>query len=101
VHCGPRKIKTYREYQKSTEEFIQADVSETIKVVQEKYESDIFGFGEVLVRQHYEEFKKRKKEWNQYFSDAIVNVEATVHLRRSGVRNKSFQTELESQNKDD
>jgi spore germination protein KC len=95
------KIKTYRQYEKRTEELIKAEVSETIKIVQEKYESDIFGFGEVLERQHYEEFKKRKKEWNRYFSEAIIDVEAIIHLRRSGVRNKSFQTEIESQNKGD
>ncbi|MFZ3588748.1 Ger(x)C family spore germination protein [Bacillus sp. DJP31] len=99
TQCIPdlEKIKTYEKFEKGVEEQIEKEVSNTIQEVQESFESDIFGFGEILERQHYHEFKKMKKEWNHYFSIADIDVKATIFLRRSGIRNKSYRTEEETQ----
>jgi spore germination protein KC len=94
TQCAPNleKIKTYESIEKSAEQLIKKEVSNTIKQVQE-YESDIFGFGEVLNRQHYSQFKKIKSEWNEHFSESTFDINVSVFLRRSGIRNKSFETE--------
>ncbi len=55
--------------------------------------ADIFGFGEMLYRQDYKSFIRIEKNWDQYFTDAIVNVDVKVKLRRSGVRTRSLFTE--------
>ncbi|WP_368737782.1 Ger(x)C family spore germination C-terminal domain-containing protein [Bacillus sp. EB106-08-02-XG196] len=60
-----------------------------MKKLQQKYEADIFGFGEILYRQDYSNFKRIEKQWDEYFKDAIVNVDVDVKIRRSGIRTKS------------
>jgi spore germination protein KC len=96
TQCTPdlEKIKTYKSIEETAEKLIQTDVEDTIKKVQEDYQSDIFGFGEVLNRQHYAEFQKRKRDWNEHFAKATIDVNVKVFLRRSGIRNKSFETEI-------
>jgi spore germination protein KC len=87
------KIKTYESIEKNAEKLVEKEISDTIKKVQKKYESDIFGFGEVLNRQHYNNFQKIKSDWNEHFSESTFDVNVSVFLRRSGIRNKSFETE--------
>ncbi|MBM7663190.1 spore germination protein KC [Bacillus mesophilus] len=87
------KLETYKKIEDRTESFVEEEVSNTIKTLQEKYEADIFGFGETLERQHYDLYKTLEKDWDQHFADATIEVESTIYIRRSGVRGKSFQTE--------
>jgi spore germination protein KC len=87
---GLDDIKTYEKYQKIMEAHIKKKLTTTIKKVQKEFGVDIFGFGEHLRRQHYKEFKKHVDDWNEEFKKAEVTVEATVYLRRDGMRTKSF-----------
>ncbi|WP_442596069.1 Ger(x)C family spore germination protein [Neobacillus sp. D3-1R] len=89
------KIDTFNKYEKLTEKFIEKNIKETITKTQEKYKVDIFGFGDTLNRSNHKEFKKIKYDWDQYFSEASLTVKANIFLRRSGIRNKSFLTDLE------
>ncbi|HYK74741.1 MAG TPA: Ger(x)C family spore germination protein [Pseudoneobacillus sp.] len=89
------KVDTFNKYEKLTETFIEGEIKDTINKTQEKYKVDIFGFGDTLNRSNHNEFKKIKYDWDQIFSEASVKVEANIFLRRSGIRNKSFLTDLE------
>jgi spore germination protein KC len=97
THCiDPiTKSETFEKYEKQAEEFIEHEITKTIKKVQEEYEIDIFGFGESLNRSNHKTFKKIKKDWDQYFTEAEVKVDANIFLRRSGIRNNSFIKDLE------
>jgi spore germination protein KC len=86
--------KTFEKYEKQTENFIEDEIKKTIKKVQEEYQIDIFGFGVSLNRSNHKAFKKIKNNWDQYFSEANVKVEAKIFLRRSGIRNDSFIKDL-------
>lgn len=83
------KINTFKKFGKLTGKKIKKDLEATIKKLQQKYEADIFGFGEILYRQDYNNFKRIEKQWDEYFKDAIVNVDVDVKIRRSGIRTKS------------
>ena len=83
------QINTFKKFGKLTEKQIKKNLEATIKMLQQEYESDIFGFGEILYRQDYNNFKRIEKQWDEYFKDAIVNVDVNVKIRRSGVRTKS------------
>jgi spore germination protein KC len=87
------QIKTFVKYGKLTEKEIEKNLQATIKKLQQEYKADIFGFGEMLYRQDYKNFKRIEKNWDQYFTDAIVTVDVKVQLRRTGVRTKSLFTE--------
>jgi spore germination protein KC len=99
THCAEPLTdpKTFDKYEKQAEKFVEADVKRVINKVQEDYKVDIFGFGEGMNRSNHKAFKKVKGDWDTIFTEADVKVEATIFLRRSGIRNDSFLIELEKQ----
>lgn len=88
-------VETYRDFEKAVEKEIEEKVSSTIKKVQEKYGTDIFGFGEQLNRQDPRKFKAVEDSWDEEFSRGEVEVSVLVKLRRSGTKSKSFLTDVE------
>jgi len=88
------KIDTYDKFEKETNQYVKEQLTETIEKVQKEYKSDIFGFGEAYNRQHHKEYKKVEAKWDEIFTQAEVQVNVNLHLRRSGVRGKSFLTEV-------
>ncbi|KHF40409.1 Ger(x)C family spore germination protein [Halalkalibacter okhensis] len=87
---GLDEISTYEKYQKLMKEQLEEKVKSTITLVQEKYGVDVFGFGEHLSKQQYKKFKELKDNWDEEFKRAKINVDATVYIRRDGMRTKSF-----------
>ena len=49
---------------------------------------DIFGFGEVVYRQDYKQFKKVEDHWDEAFKDAEIDVSVDTMIRRAGLRTK-------------
>lgn len=88
------KIDTYKDFEEKINRFVAKDIQETIKKVQTEFGVDIFGFGDAFNRQHHKEYKKVEKKWDEVFSHADVEVDIDLHLRRSGVRGKTFITEI-------
>lgn len=82
------KPESYKKIEKHTEQFIQKSINKTIKTVQNDYGVDIFGFGEVVYRQDYKQFKKVKDQWDKAFQDAVVDVHVNVVLNNAGIRTK-------------
>jgi spore germination protein KC len=96
THCNDQfdKAKTYEETGQIAEKQVNEMVEETIKKVQQEYGTDIFGFGEVVLRQDYQNFKKVQKNWDEKFAEADIDVDTTLIIRRTGIRTKSFLKEL-------
>ena len=79
---------TYKKIEKLTNQYVKEHVLETIKKVQKDYGIDIFGFGEVVARQDYKNFKKIQDHWDEAFKDAEIGVTVNYELRRAGTRTK-------------
>lgn len=96
THCNDQldKAKTYKESGGIAQKQINEMVKKTIEKVQQEYGTDIFGFGEVVLRQDYRNFKKVQKNWDEKFADADINVDTTLIIRRTGIRTKSFLKEV-------
>jgi spore germination protein KC len=99
THCNNEfeKANTYLQNEESAEKHLKDTISNTIKNVQEEFEADIFGFGEVVQRQDYKNFKKIQDKWDQNFAEADVKIDTTIVIRRTGIRTKSFLTEVKEQ----
>ena len=67
----------------------------SIKKVQEDYQSDIFGFGEVIHRANPKAWKQLESNWDQEFSTLEVSVKVDAKIRRVGTIIESFQKETE------
>ncbi|WHY55580.1 Ger(x)C family spore germination protein [Peribacillus simplex] len=61
----------------------------------QKNKSDIFGFGEIMHENHPKEWKKIEKNWDDVsFPKLEVDVQAETFIRRTGLRNKPYLSNL-------
>ena len=74
---------TYKKIEKLTNQYVKEHILETIKKVQKDYGVDIFGFGEVVARQDYKNFKKVKDHWDEAFKDAEIEVAVNIKTAKS------------------
>jgi spore germination protein KC len=89
------KLTRFKELEEEAQKNVEQKIKGTITHVQEEYGVDIFGFGETMYRQHYQQFKSIKDYWDEEFKKAEINVNAKVLLRRDGIRTRSFLEEME------
>jgi spore germination protein KC len=62
----------------------------TIKLMQQQ-KSDIFGFGEVVHRDHPKQWRTLKRDWNDVtFPTIEVKVKVEAYLRNTGLRNRTI-----------
>ncbi|MBP3039533.1 Ger(x)C family spore germination protein [Bacillaceae bacterium Marseille-Q3522] len=86
--------KNIIELQKKFDQKIKDNIENTIKSVQDQYQSDIFGFGEVLHRSDPKAWKQLKQNWDQEFANLEVAVHVKTRIRRLGSIMESFQKEV-------
>ena len=80
--------KLIRKLDELTNQYVKEKVPKTIQTVQDDYGVDIFGFGEVVYRQDYKQFKKVEDHWDEAFKDAEIDVSVNTMIRRAGLRTK-------------
>ncbi|CAM4371440.1 Ger(x)C family spore germination protein [Paenibacillus tarimensis] len=84
------KKKVYQAYESRTETVLAQRLKDVIVLVQTRYGSDIFGFGEEMNRQQHDYFQRVKGRWNIQFSKAAVSVKVNAKLRRAGLVTNTF-----------
>lgn len=72
---------------------IKEKVQTSIQKVQEDFQSDIFGFGEVIHRADPKAWKGLEDNWDEHFTNLNVNVHVKAEIRRLGTITDSFQKE--------
>ncbi|QXM05082.1 Ger(x)C family spore germination protein [Crassaminicella indica] len=73
---------------KDAEKLIENKIKSIIKKVQKEYDSDIFGFGSIIEREHPKLWKEIKDDWDKIFKDLKIEVKAEVNIRGSALRSK-------------
>ena len=68
-----------------TEKEIKKEIEKTLEVMQKKYQNDIYGFLDIIYRDHYIQWKYIKDDWNTVFRDAPTEVKVKFTFRRSGL----------------
>jgi len=67
---------------------IKKQIKDALDVAQNKYESDVFGFGKLIHRRYPKEWKSIKKDWDKKFSDLPIEIEIVFNIRRTGLTTK-------------
>ena len=62
---------------------IEHNVSNLIKKIQSEYDSDIFGFGNMIHKRDYKLWKQLEDNWPALFKDIEVEVSSKVHLENT------------------
>lgn len=88
------KIDVFTEHEKIVEKFVKEEITQLITKVQKEYKVDIFGFGESLNRQSHKKFKEVENKWDEEFAKAELEVDVDIQLLRSGIKSKSFNSDV-------
>ncbi|MFD0697723.1 Ger(x)C family spore germination protein [Paenibacillus sp. GCM10027628] len=88
------KPQTFLELEQLAERKLNASIENTMKKVQAEFGSDIFGFGEDMYRQDKAAFKKVRQNWNEEFKRAELKADVSIHIRRTGLKLKSYTDEF-------
>ena len=87
--------KTITELNKISSKTLKEVVVNTLDTIQNKYEADVFGFGEAIRRAEPEAWKKLEKDWEQLFSKLDVHVKVDVETKDFGAIINSIQKQQE------
>lgn len=74
--------------QKALERHLEDETRKTIQDVQQKYGTDIFGFGDAVHRQHPRQWKIMKRDWLRIFPEIKVTVDVNLKIKRIGATGK-------------
>ena len=61
---------------------IEEEIREVVDLAQQDYEADIFGFGELMRRQHPDYWQQVRGDWEQEFIQAPVEIEVETTIRK-------------------
>jgi spore germination protein KC len=74
------KKEVHKEIEKMASKQLKANIEDTIRATQKEHKSDILGFGEMLYRNHYKDWKKVEDNWINIYPDVESKVKVTVKL---------------------
>ncbi|KHE67074.1 hypothetical protein LD39_19440 [Halobacillus sp. BBL2006] len=77
------KPESIRKINKEVDKVIEKVIQDSVHAAQE-FGSDVFGFGNVLHRDHPEYFKKVEKDWENQFKELEVEISVKTKIRRKG-----------------
>lgn len=81
--------------EKNLEKRFDDRMASDIREIQQKYNSDIFGFGEALHRKYPKLWKDYRDHWADTFKTVKIDVHSKVAVRRIGSVIQPLQRELE------
>ncbi len=85
--------KQREQLQKDAARTIERRISALIRKVQDEYQSDIFGFGEVVARKMPKLWQRLKSDWTTSFVDLQVDVQVQLEIKGSATIAKPVQLE--------
>lgn len=86
--------RVIRELEKKAEERIIYLMENAADQIISKYNSDILGFGQLIYQSHPKVWEKLKKQRANYLKTLPVHYQASVHINRVGLIDKSFQDDM-------
>lgn len=85
------KTKVIQEIEKKAKQSLKKQIKKAIKIAQEKYKTDIFGFGNLFYKKYPTYFQKVEKKWNEdIFPNIDVKIKTEIHLSTKGSIEKSL-----------
>lgn len=84
------KLESIREIERKYEGQHKKMITAAIEKAQKEFQSDIFGFGDVIHRTDPKAWKRMEKNWDEIFSDLDVSIHIDAKIRRLGTITDSF-----------
>jgi spore germination protein KC len=87
------EIKPLKSLEQEFNKQLETEIAVSIQKAQQEFQSDIFGIGCFVHAQHPKEWENMKKNWDDIFSKAKVNVAVKSSVVLSGEAKNSFSRE--------
>ncbi|WP_054026076.1 Ger(x)C family spore germination protein [Bacillus sp. FJAT-28004] len=87
------KVSGYEKLEKLGSDYLEQQITETIRNIQKKFGMDVFGFGEQMFRSHYSQFAPLAGRWNEVFASAPVTVKVKIRILRSELKTNHISNE--------
>ena len=75
-------------------EQIKSAIDSAVDIMQKRYNSDIFGFGELFERKHPSFWKKEKDNWDEVFPRIQVRIQSQIVVKQMYKTTKSFEERM-------
>ncbi len=85
------KPSTIKQLEKKLNKEIKKTTTASLEAIQNDFQSDIIGFGELLHRTKHKEWKKVKTNWDEIFPEAEITVNIQSKIKRTGTITDSFE----------
>ena len=90
-------ISNYKEIKKIEETWnksLKQDLQEVINIMKYEYQSDIFGFGNLIYQNHPKVWEKIKDDWNEkYFPNLHIKINVNMTISETGSLNHTIKEE--------
>ena len=81
-----------KKIEKDWNKIMKKDLKKLINEMKFKYESDIFGFGNLIYKNHPKKWKKLEKNWNKkYFKKLKINIHTNLKIISTGSLNQTLE----------
>jgi Ger(x)C family germination protein len=77
--------ETIRSIEKKVENQVKKDIEGVIKKLQEEFKVDIIGLGEYISKFKPDLWESVKDDWDEVFTDVVINISVKAKLRRVGM----------------
>ncbi|MBK1810347.1 Ger(x)C family spore germination protein [Clostridium sp. YIM B02505] len=84
------KPATVTQIEKKTEEYLKLRFSKSTTEIQTQFQTDIFGFGEIIKNERLDLWKSISKDWNKVFPTLPVEYNVKVEVTGTGTTTKSL-----------
>lgn len=81
-------VKNLNTLEKEAEAYVKNHIEATIKKVQEDYNSDIFGFGRIVMQDMPSLWKSIENEWDKIFQNLEVEVNVDLTIKDIGLTSR-------------
>ncbi len=90
------QIEPLKEIEAAFNQQMAEEITAAVQKAQTEFQSDIFGFGVFVHRQHPDAWKELKENWDDYFAGAEIRVSVESSVDRSGEIKQPFSMEAGS-----
>lgn len=85
-----RELKEINNLEKAWNKSIKKDIEKLINNLKYKYQSDIFGFGNMIYKNYPDRWKQIKNNWNEQFKDLNIKVKVNTKITSTGNLTKTL-----------
>ena len=86
-----RHCKIWERIEEEVGKMLENNIKEIITKIQQQYNSDIFGFGKILLKDEPKIWDLKSDSWNELFKKLNINVNANVDIKNSALLSKPLE----------